>query len=75
MKDGLRPLMERAFRFTNVSAALLHISMLNVDHDDEEVHSAAYELLGAICTSLEYDKISIVASHGTLHNLLYTVIY
>lgn len=65
MKDGQRPLMERAFRFTNVSAALLHISMLNADHDDEDIHSAAYELLGAVCTYLEYDKNPIIAPQGT----------
>jgi neurofibromin 1 len=64
MKDGQRAIMERALGFTSVSATLLHVGMLSIDHDDEELRGAAYDLLGAICTYLGYDKNPIVAPEG-----------
>jgi hypothetical protein len=42
------------------------------DHDDEELRSAAYELLGAVCTYLEYDKNPIIASQGACERSLCT---
>jgi hypothetical protein len=64
MKDGQRALMERALGFTSVSSTLLHVGMLSIDHGDEELRGAAYDLLGAICTYLGYDKNPIVAPEG-----------
>ncbi|KAK0207040.1 hypothetical protein DFS33DRAFT_1318594 [Desarmillaria ectypa] len=56
------PLGDRFSRFSNVPATLLHVGMLSVDLNDEEVRTAAYDLLGAVCTYLGYDKSPIVAS-------------
>jgi len=56
--------MERTFSFTSVSATLLHVGMLSIAQDDEELRGAAYDLLGAVCTHLGYDKNPIVASAG-----------
>ncbi|KAH7887502.1 hypothetical protein F5I97DRAFT_2056906 [Phlebopus sp. FC_14] len=53
---------ERFSRFSNISATLLHVGMLHIDSEEEELRSAAYELLGAICTYLNYDKSPIIAS-------------
>jgi hypothetical protein len=39
--------MERALGFTSVSDVLLHVGFLGIDHDDEELRGAAYNLLGA----------------------------
>jgi hypothetical protein len=47
MGDGQRALMERALGFTSVSDVLLHVGFLGIDHDDEELRGAAYNLLGA----------------------------
>lgn len=56
--------MERFPRFSNISATLLHVGMLNIDSDEEELRSAAYDFLGAICSYLDYDKNPIIASKG-----------
>ncbi|KAF9238786.1 hypothetical protein BU15DRAFT_88233 [Melanogaster broomeanus] len=53
---------ERSPRFSNISATLLHVGMLNIDSEEEELRSAAYDLLGAICSYLDYDKNPIIAS-------------
>ena len=45
-------------------ATLLHIGLLSVNHNDEELRIAAYALLGAVCNYLKYDKCPIVASKG-----------
>ncbi len=58
------PLGDRFSRFSNVPATLLHVGMLSVDLNDEEVRTAAYDLLGAVCTYIGYDKSPIVASKG-----------
>jgi hypothetical protein len=77
MKDGQRALMERALGFTSVSATLLHVGLLSIDHDDEELRSAAYDLLGAICTHLGYDKNPIIASEGmyAAHLVLFCFVF
>lgn len=64
LKDMQTPLTERFSRFSNVPATLLHVGMLNVDHEDEELRGAAYGLLGAVCSYIKYDKSPIVASTG-----------
>ncbi|KAI6130277.1 hypothetical protein EDD16DRAFT_1541379 [Pisolithus croceorrhizus] len=53
---------ERFPRFSNVSANLLHVGMLNIDSEEEELRSAAYDLLGAICSYLNYDKNPVITS-------------
>ncbi|KAM6496242.1 hypothetical protein JOM56_008948 [Amanita muscaria] len=47
---------ERFSRYSNVPAILLHVAFSNVDFDDDQLRSAAYDLLGAVCSYLEYDK-------------------
>ncbi|KAG6877669.1 hypothetical protein C0993_005168 [Termitomyces sp. T159_Od127] len=64
LKDMQTPLTERFSRFSNVPATLLHIGLLSVDMNDEELRGAAYDLLGAVCTYLNYDNSPIVASKG-----------
>ncbi|KAJ4479043.1 hypothetical protein J3R30DRAFT_2708420 [Lentinula aciculospora] len=61
LKDQQMPLAERFMRFSNVPATLLHIGMLSVDAYDDELRAAAYDLLGAVCTYLNYDKSPLVA--------------
>ena len=54
-------------------ATSLHIGLLSVDHNDEELRIAAYALLGAVCEYLKYDKCPIVASKGPTsisHNIV-----
>ncbi|KAG6336483.1 hypothetical protein ID866_2597 [Astraeus odoratus] len=53
---------ERFPRLSNVSATLLQVGMLNIDSDEEDLRSAAYDLLGAICSYLGYDKNPIITS-------------
>ncbi|KAL1727572.1 hypothetical protein EV714DRAFT_253754 [Schizophyllum commune] len=61
MKDVQAPSVERFARFSNKPATLLHIGLLSVDVNDEELRAAAYDLLGAVCTYLNYDKNPIIA--------------
>ncbi|TFK24729.1 hypothetical protein FA15DRAFT_406917 [Coprinopsis marcescibilis] len=61
LKEVHSNLTERFSRFSNIPATLLHIGFLSVDPNDEELRSAAYNLLGAVCTYLKYDKAPIVA--------------
>ena len=65
LKEAQTPLAERFSRFSNVPATLLHIGFLSVDLNDEELRGAAYDLLGAVCKYLKYDKSPIIASKGT----------
>lgn len=74
LKDAPPQLAERFSRFSNVSATLLHIGLLSVDLNDEELRGAAYDLLGAVCTYLNFEKSPIVASKGILL-LLYSPTY
>ncbi|KAG6811909.1 hypothetical protein H0H92_005307 [Tricholoma furcatifolium] len=62
LKDMQTTLTERFSRFSNVPATLLHIGLLSVDMNDEELRGAAYDLLGAVCTYLNYDNNPILAS-------------
>ncbi|PPQ78909.1 hypothetical protein CVT25_002369 [Psilocybe cyanescens] len=62
LKEAQAPLTERFSRFSNVPATLLHIGFLSVDLNDEELRGAAYDLLGAVCKYLKYDKSPIIAS-------------
>ncbi|KAG6849386.1 hypothetical protein H0H93_008893 [Arthromyces matolae] len=69
LKELSTPLTERFSRFSNVPATLLHVGLLSVDMNDEELRGAAYDLLGAVCTYLNYDNSPIVASKGRCYNL------
>ncbi|KAJ7034157.1 hypothetical protein C8F04DRAFT_582650 [Mycena alexandri] len=63
LKDAPVPLAERFSRFSNIPATLLHVGMLSVDQhalNDEELTSAGYELLGAVCSYLNFDRSPIV---------------
>ncbi|KAJ6460124.1 hypothetical protein C8R47DRAFT_1161242 [Mycena vitilis] len=62
LKDTPIPLAERFSRFSNIPATLLHVGMLSVDLNDEELRAAGYELLGAVCEYLNFDKSPIVAA-------------
>lgn len=64
VKEVQAPLTERFSRFSNVPATLLHIGLLSVDLDDEDLRGAAYDLLGGVCSYLKYDKSPIVARKG-----------
>ncbi|KAG0709913.1 hypothetical protein DFH29DRAFT_1012634 [Suillus ampliporus] len=54
--------MDRFPRLSNISATLLHVGMLNIDSEDEGLRGAAYDLLGALCSYLNYDKSPIIVS-------------
>ncbi|KAJ7458402.1 hypothetical protein B0H11DRAFT_187286 [Mycena galericulata] len=62
LKDTPIPLAERFSRFSNIPATLLHVGMLSVDLNDEELRAAGYELLGAVCSYLKFDKSPVVAA-------------
>ncbi|KAJ6532260.1 hypothetical protein DFH09DRAFT_1370329 [Mycena vulgaris] len=62
LKDTPLPLAERFSRFSNIPATLLHVGMLSVDLNDELLRAAGYELLGAVCSYLNFDKSPIVAA-------------
>ncbi|KAI0040644.1 hypothetical protein FA95DRAFT_1647858 [Auriscalpium vulgare] len=55
---------ERFSRLSNVSAALLHISMLNMGLDNDELSGASYELLSAIVGSFNIDGNPILTVKG-----------
>jgi hypothetical protein len=65
MKVNRAAVTERFPRCSNIPATLLHIGMLGIDSGDEELCGAAYDLLRAVCTYLDYDKNPIVASKGS----------
>ncbi|KAF7964396.1 hypothetical protein HWV62_8641, partial [Athelia sp. TMB] len=56
MQDGQLALVDRGLQISDVSATLLNIGLLNIDSEEEELRSAAYDLLGAICTHIGFDK-------------------
>jgi len=62
LKEVPIPLTERFSHFSNVPATLLHIGLLSVDLTDEELRGAACDLLGSVCTYLNYNKSPIIAS-------------
>ncbi|KAJ7302887.1 hypothetical protein DFH08DRAFT_70201 [Mycena albidolilacea] len=62
LKDTPIPSTERFSRFSNIPATLLHVGMLSVDLYDEELRAAGYELLGAVCSYLNFDKSPIIAA-------------
>ncbi|KAF4620069.1 hypothetical protein D9613_004830 [Agrocybe pediades] len=61
LKDVPTPLAESFTVFSNVAATLLHIGFFSVDLDDEELRTAAYDLLGAVCKYLKYDQSPLIS--------------
>jgi hypothetical protein len=51
-------------RYSNVPATLLHVGMIGLHAEDEELRNAAYDLLGAVCSYINYEKNPAVASKG-----------
>ena len=60
---------DRFSRLSNVSAALLNIAMFNTYQDNADLRGAAYNLLAAVCNSLNFGTETFLPSTGTsLHN-------
>jgi hypothetical protein len=38
--------------------------MLSMDSADDELRSAAYDLLGSVCSYLQFDKSPVIAAKG-----------
>lgn len=62
LKDVQALVADRFSQFSNVPATLLHIGLLSVDPNDEELRAAAYDLLGSVCDYLNYDRSPLVAA-------------
>ncbi|TFY83118.1 hypothetical protein EWM64_g893 [Hericium alpestre] len=58
------PGTERFSRLSNVSAALLHIAMLNLGLGEDELGGASYELLSSVVASLNVDANPILTIRG-----------
>lgn len=48
--------------------------MININSEQEELRGAAYDLLGAICSYLDYDKNPIIASKGVWSQHLVSIL-
>ncbi|KAI5118442.1 hypothetical protein M0805_000576 [Coniferiporia weirii] len=55
---------DRFSRLSNVSAALLNIAMFNTHHENPDLRSSAYDLLVAVCSSINYNEESLLPSSG-----------
>lgn len=64
LQDMLAPSTDRFRRFSNHPATLLHVGMFNIDSDNEEVSTAAWMLLEAVCKHLKYDRSAVAPSQG-----------
>ena len=64
MRNISLPGTERFSRLSNVSAALLHISMLNLGYNNEELRAASYELLTSVIASFNLDNIPMLSVKG-----------
>ncbi|EIW76207.1 hypothetical protein CONPUDRAFT_64047 [Coniophora puteana RWD-64-598 SS2] len=62
LRDNRNAVPDHNPRFHNFSATLLHVGMLNIDADDEELRTAAHELLGSVCQYVDFDKTPLVLS-------------
>lgn len=51
---------ERFSKLSNVIATLLHIGMVNIGDNNEELRVASYELLCAICIFLDFEGKPVV---------------
>lgn len=75
LRDSQVLRIERFPRFSNISATLLHVGMININSDQEELRGAAYDLLGAICSYLDYDKNPIIASKGEFNCAVLNILF
>ncbi|KDQ64130.1 hypothetical protein JAAARDRAFT_118551 [Jaapia argillacea MUCL 33604] len=62
MRSTHIPALGRFSRLSNVSATLLHVGLYSVGLEDEDVRLAAYDLLAAVCSYLDYDGSPVVPS-------------
>ena len=60
-------LSDRYSRLSNVHAALLDIAMLNTFSDLPDLRGAAYDLIRAVCSSMNFDTESWLPSSGEKH--------
>lgn len=60
MKQVQIPGSERFSKLSNVVATLLHIGMVNIGSDNEELRVASYELLCSVCTYLDFEGKPVV---------------
>ena len=56
---------ERFSRLTNVTATLLQIGMISSIYQEDDLRESGLELLGAICSYLDYDGPAIVPMRGS----------
>ena len=64
MRSSSLPGTERFSRLSNVSAALLHISLLNLGADSSELRGASYELLASVISSFDLDTNPMLSTKG-----------
>ena len=65
MRTSAFPGTERFSRLSNVSAALLHIGMMNMGVDDDELRGASYELLSSVLASFNLDSNPLITLRGS----------
>lgn len=53
---------ERFSRFSNGPATLLHVGMLHMETDNEELRSASFALLGSVCSYVGLTDCPVVAA-------------
>lgn len=64
MKNVQASSSERFKKLSNVIATLLHIGMVNIGSDNEELRVASYELLCSVCTYLDFEGKPVVPTKG-----------
>lgn len=67
LRDAPPANTDRISRFSNVPATLLHVGLLCLDQNDDDLRAAAYELLSSVCSHLNFDKNPIAAPKGMPH--------
>ena len=62
---------ERFSKLSSVIATLLHVGMINIGSDNEELRLASYDLLCAVCTYLDFEGKPVVPTKGTACSISY----
>lgn len=62
LKEHQPPMSERFSRFSNGPATLLHVGMLHMETDNEELRSASFALLGSVCSYVGLTDCPVVAA-------------